>query len=280
MRVLPIVLAGSLVVACGPARTGGDDDGGDDDGTGGPDAAPDGPLLPPPGNAAVYAHSSGTLYRVNPETFQVSEVGAFDWGTVGFDSMTDIAIDKDGLMIGVSYDRVYRVDPDTAVTTLLSDNLQGSFNGLSFVPAGQVGLPEGPDVLVGSRNTDGKIFSIDPMTGAVTEVGDMGGDWVSSGDIVSVYGFGTVATVTTLGGAGDDVLARLAPGTFAATPIGGDTGYADLWGIGFWRNQVFGFAESGAFVLIDTATGAATPVETSAPRWWGAAVTTAAPIVD
>jgi hypothetical protein len=273
--LLPVV----FLIACGPSVGGGDDDGAADDDDDGP--TPDAYVPPPPGDsdAAVYAHSSSNLYRVDPDTFEVSEVGPFQWST-GFDSMTDIAIDKDGVMIGISYDKVYRVDADTAVATLLSDDLQGMFNGLSFVPAGQVGMPEGPDVLVGSRNTDGKIFSIDPNTGAVAEIGDMGGEWVSSGDIVSVYGFGTVATVTTSGGLGADVLARLEPGTFAATPIGAGTGYSDLWGIGFWKGKVFGFAEDGNFVLVDTTSGAASPVETSAPRWWGAAVTTAAPVVD
>jgi hypothetical protein len=28
--------------------------------------------------------------------------------------MTDIAIDKDGVMIGISFDNVYRIDPDPA----------------------------------------------------------------------------------------------------------------------------------------------------------------------
>jgi len=262
------------LAACGPSVQGGDDTGGDDGGDDAPDANPS---IGPAENAAVFAHSSDELYKVDPETFTVSLVAPFTWP--GFaDSMTDIAIDKDGLMIGISYTRVYRIDATTAACTLLSSNLQGMFNGLSFVPAGQVGFPEGPDVLVGSRNTDGKIFSIDPMTGAVTQVGDMGHGYVSSGDIVSVNGFGTVATVG--GTTGNDTLVRLAPVTFDATPIGSDTGYGDLWGIGFWEGQVFGFAESGQFVLVNTTTGVGAYQETSAPRWWGAAVTTSAPIVD
>jgi hypothetical protein len=269
-------ILGCALAACGPGVDSGDDGNGGD---GGADDSPDADRPDPPENSAVYAHSSSTLYRVDPVTFAVTEVGPFVWPT-GSDSMTDIAIDKDGLMIGISYGSVYRVDSGNASCTLLSNNLQGMFNGLSFVPAGQVGFPEGPDVLVGSRNTDGVIHSIDPDTGAVTPVGDMGGDWVSSGDIVSIHGFGTVATVTTGSGLGSDVLARLESGTFAATPIGTDTGYGDLWGVGFWGGDVFGFSEDGTFVIVNTTTGTATPVETSAPRWWGAAVTTAAPIVD
>lgn len=272
MRTISCALVLGLA-ACGPGVSNNDDTAGDDQGGDDIDAGFGGPAE----NAAVYAHSAAQLYRVDPDTFAVSLVAPFGWGS-GFDEMTDIAIDKDGVMIGISYDSVYRIDGDTAQTTLLSSNLQGMFNGLSFVPAGQVGFPEGPDVLVGSRNTDGKIFSIDRNTGAVAEVGDMGGTHVSSGDIVSIAGAGTFATVG--GTLGPDTLVRLAPGTFAATPIGSNTGYSDLWGIGFWKGKVFGFAESGQFVLVDTTTGVATPVETSAPRWWGAAVTTAAPIVE
>jgi hypothetical protein len=279
MRAL-IVIGILATAACGPSVHGDDDTGDDtgDDDAPGPDAGDPGE---PAANAAVFAHSESTLYRVDPETFEVTTVGNFVWPSGVFaDSMTDIAIDKDGLMIGISYSSVYRVDAGNAETTLLSNDLQGMFNGLSFVPAGQVGFPEGPDVLVGSRNTDGAVFSIDPMTGAVAQVGDMGGSWVSSGDIVSVSGFGTVATVTTAGSLGTDVLARLEPLTFTATPIGDDTGYVDLWGIAFWGDKVFGFAEDGHFVLVNTTTGVATPVETSAPRWWGAAVTTAAPVIN
>ncbi len=273
MRAISVLL---ILAACGPAVQGGDDTGGDDDA--GVDDSPDAdPNTVPAENAAVYAHSESELYRVDPDTFTVSLVAPFTWPGIP-DSMTDLAIDKDGLMIGISYTRVYQIDATTAVCTLLSSDLQGMFNGLSFVPAGQVGFPEGPDVLVGSRNTDGKIFSINPMTGAVVEVGDMGHGYTSSGDIVSVSGFGTVATV---GAAfGPDTLVRLAPVTFDATPIGTDTGYSDLWGIGFWKGKVFGFAESGQFVLVDTTTGAGVFQETSEPNWWGAAVTTAAPIVD
>ena len=102
------------------------------------------------------------------------------------------------------------------------------------------------------------------------------GGFVSSGDIVAVTGFGIVATVT---GSGGDVLVRLAPGTFAATPIGTGTGFSGLWGVGYWRDRVFGFSSTGAFVGIDTTTGAATMISTSSQSWWGAAVTTAAPII-
>lgn len=255
------------IAACGPAKQG----------TGNVDAQGSGSSIDAAGEtASVYAHTASALFRVDPDTFAVTRVGAFQWpSSVGSDSMTDLAVDKNGMMIGISYTRVFRVDPATAATTLLSDKLGGSFNGLSFVPAAQVGAT-GDDVLVASRNSDGKIFRIDPSTGAATQVGDMGHGYASSGDLVSVVGLGTVATVT---GPTSDVLVKLAPITFDATPIGTATGHAQLWGVGFWKDKVFGFSDDGSFVLIDDQTGVATPVSSSGEAWWGAAVTTVAPVI-
>jgi hypothetical protein len=170
---------------------------------------------------------------------------------------------------------VYRVDPTNAHTTLLTSSLAGSFNGLSFVPATQLGQT-GDDVLVGTRNTDGMVFRVDPMTGATTAVGNMGA-YTSSGDLVAVEGFGTVQTVT---GTTNDRLARLAPQTFAATPIGTDTGFGQIWGVAFWKNKIYGFTNGGAFILIDPTTGVATLVSNTGKSWYGAAVTTLAPVIQ
>ena len=228
-----------------------------------------------PGATAVYAHTASALYRIDPDALSITEVGAFQWpAAVGTDMMTDLAIDRHGVMIGISFGAVYRVDPMTAWTTLLSGNLSGQFNGLSFVPAAQVGAT-GDDVLIAARSDDGAIFRIDPATGAATQIGDMGHGYRSSGDIVSVVGLGTVATVT---GPTSDILVRLAPVTFDATPIGTATGASTLWGVGFWKDRVFAFGDDGSFVLIDEATGVATPISTSPLMWWGAAVTTLAPV--
>lgn len=266
-----------VLIACGPGtRDGGlgtnvDGGNGGDNGGGGGGGGGDGEAV------YVYAHTSSALYKVDPDTLQVSMVGNFNWGSVGSDQMTDIAIDKTGQMIGVSYSRVYRVDPDTANTTLLSNSLSGNFNGLSFVPAAMLG-ETGDDVLVGTQNSDGKVFRIDPMTGAATEVGNMGVGFSSSGDMVAVEGFGTVQTVP--GGGSGDRLARLAPQTFAATPVGNGTGFSQIWGIAFFKNKVYGFTNGGAFVLIDPNTGTATMVSNNGIQWWGAAVTTIAPVLQ
>lgn len=270
MRVLVFVL---VTAACGP-RAGGDDD---DDGTATDASVTNADRPEVQENAAVFAHTSSELYRVNPDTFAVTLVAPFTGDAAG-DSMTDIAIDSEGQMVGISYTTVYRIDSQTAVTQRAgTGTLPQMFNGLSFVPSILAFGIEGPDVLIGSRNADGKVFQINPQTGAQMQIGDMGAGWQSSGDIVAVRDFGIVAT--TGGTFGPDTLVRLAPTTFAATAIGSDTGWSDLWGVGFWRGKVFGFAEGGAFVTVDTTTGQATLVENSTRAWWGAAVTTAAPVI-
>lgn len=271
------VLVLALLAACGPEATIGDDDHtGVDAAPGtGPDADPNRPDAPPaPENAAVYAHSSSALYRVDPDDLQVALVANFDWSD-GIDSMTDIAIDKDGNMIGISFDSVYAVDKDTAATTRLAA-LQGQFNGLSFVAAG----PDPNDEILVGAALSGDVYQIDPMNGNSSLLGNYGNGLGSSGDLVYVRGFGTVATVTD--GGTNDKLARIDPGNgWAAEIIGtGDTGATSIWGLGFWENQVYGFTDTRQFLLIDTATGLGTPIESSDVNWWGAAVTTSAPVVD
>jgi hypothetical protein len=271
VRAMKLACALALVlVACGPAGRGADD-GGDDDG-GGVDAGngSDGGTV---GVTSVYAHTSDTLYRVDPDTLAITEVGDFGWSN-GSDDMTDIAIDKTGVMIGISFDSVYRVDPSTAVATRLSNGLTGMFNGLSFVPAAMLGQT-GDDVLVGTRNTDGAVFRIDPTTGAKTQIGDMGG-YSSSGDLVAVEGF-TLQTADN--GFSADRLVRLAPSTFAAAQIGSSIGFSEIWGVAYWKDKVFGFTNGGEFITIDPTTGVGTLVQSGGPAWWGAAVTTSAPVI-
>jgi len=264
--VLAFVLA-----ACGPSGRnpgGGDDQGHPDaDTSGGGDGSN-------PEVTYVYAHTSSELYKVDPDTLNITKVGNFVWSN-GTDTMTDIAIDKTGLMIGVSYTAVYRVDVTTAVATRLSTGLSGTFNGLSFVPAAMLGQT-GDDVLVGTRNADGIVFRIDPMTGGSTQIGNMGG-FSSSGDLVAVTNFGTVQTADN--GLSNDRLVRLAPQTFAASAVGADIGYSDIWGVAFWKNKIFGFTNAGQFVTIDPNTGVGTLVQANGPEWYGAAVTTSAPVI-
>ena len=263
----------ALCAACGPSSRGGGGGGGDDtavDADTGGGGGGDGSV----GVTYVFAHTASTLYKVDPDTLAITKVHDFVWSS-GSDSMTDIAIDKTGLMLGVSATTVYRIDATTAAATKLSGGLTGQFNGLSFVPAAMIGQT-GDDVLVGTRNADGIVFKINPMTGQATQIGNMGG-FSSSGDLVAVTNFGTVQTADN--GFSNDRLVRLAPSTFTASAVGTDIGYSDIYGVAFWKNKIFGFTAAGQFITIDPNTGVGTLVQSNGPAWWGAAVTTAAPVI-
>lgn len=268
-KFLAVAAIAALASACGPPVSSGDDDADDAPDARGADA------LDPAFFGKVYVHSYQKLYAVDPETLEVALIGTFGWPDgPSADMMTDIAVDKDGAITGISFGAVYAVDKDTAACTFLAPLSGGQFNGLSFLPEGAIDM-NSAEVLVAS-SIDGGLWQIDPATGAATVIGDYGGFVESSGDLVSVIGFGTVATVKS--GSTNDYLARIDDVTGAATMIG-TTGYPDIWGIGFWRNRIFGFVATNEFVLIDVDTGDATYVSTGPENWAGAGVTTTAPTV-
>lgn len=272
------------LVGCSHATPGGDDDVVDVP----PDAAdgdqPDSMVVD---HSRVYGHSGQFLYRLETSTHAVTQIGPFGAAT-GDQSITDIAIDKDDRMIGVTLDKIFEIDPETGTATFLADfEGPGNLTSLSFVPL-DLANPDGPERLVAATDQGG-VLEIDQASGATTPLGSYGtaaaGTIRSSGDIVAVAGFGIYATVTI----GDDLtapdyLAQINPQTWAATPLGTGTPYDRIFGIGFWRNKLYGFvdlnAQGGAIIELDRNTGAATPVNSGTVRWYGAGVTTDAPVID
>lgn len=229
-------------------------------------------------SAAVFAHSATDLYRIDPDTLAVQMVDAFTFdGTA--EHLTDIALDRAGNMVGISLDNVYAIDPETAQTTFLAPLADG-FTSLSFVPTDPQNV-NSPERLI-AATFDGQVFEINPDTGESTLIGDYGddrGDAIgSSGDIVSVHGFGTVATVD-IEGSDTDYLAWIDPVTFEATPIG-DTGRDKIFGLGFWKGVIYGFTDTGEFLSIDPSNGVTSMIEAGPIAWWGSGVTTTAPTVD
>ena len=175
--------------------------------------------LPPPGEEViytgepvVYAHSSDKLYKVDPSTLQVALIASFKWPGFLPDEMTDIALDRKGKMVGISYTVVYSVDPKTAVCTRLADLDNSGFNGLSYVASE---IADGKELLM-ATSSDGLVYEIDPTTGKSKQIGNYGG-----GDVVSVKGLGTFATVKQVPfSSGTDWLAKIDVLTGKATLVG------------------------------------------------------------
>jgi len=224
----------------------------------------------------VYAHTADSLYAIDPRSFTVTRVGDFIWPD-GPSQMTDLAINATGEAWGITFTSLYRVDLATARCTFVAPFAGAQFNGLSFIPGGEL---EPGEVLV-AANRNGAYVRVDPATGAIRQLGLYGADTGSSGDLVSVAGGGTFATIVDLNvGLGEEpveYLARIDPTNGRATRIG-PTGVSRTWGVGYWRSRVYGFTEGGAVVTLDITTGRATEVARNNVAWWGAAVTTIAPV--
>lgn len=288
-RSLSLALIPLALAACGPRFTGDDDD--DDpidaavtdariiDGQGGIDADE----TPP---SRVYAHSGQMLYRIDTDTNQAVAIGPFT--NLGTQSMTDIAVDRDERMIGVTLNKIFEIDEATGASTFLADFTGGNLTSLSFVPVNP-GNPDGAEMLVAATST-GSVIRIDVAgtTATATVIGDYGAragmDIVSSGDIVYVKGVGTIATVDVGATDGQDYLATIDPANgWAATVIGTGTGFDKIFGVAFWGGQIYGFTDGGAgmgsFIRLDRQTGAGTLIQAGAIRWYGAGVTTIAPLI-
>jgi hypothetical protein len=253
-------------------------------------AAPDASIdaAPAVDNSRVYAHSGAMLYRLNNLTLAAMPIGPLTG--IGTQNLLDLAIDKDDHFIGITRDTVYRIDPATGAATLvknLEQTAQG-FTSLSFAPA-DFDNPASPDILV-SANDQGQVFRID-LTGTqatATLIGSYGsaagGKIVSSGDLIAVRGFGIFATVD-IGTGTMDYLARIDPKTWKATPLGTGTGFDKIFGLGYWNGRIYGFvddgfpATTGRIIDIDPSTGRGLLISSASIRWFGAGVSTAAPIL-
>ena len=276
VRILPVL---ALVLACGPNRQspGGDDTGGDagsgsNPGSSGSDF----------GMSLVYAHTGDTLYRVDAMALTTVEVGPLTG--IGTESLTDLAVDKNENMVGITLDKLFSIDPTTGATTLIKDLSQSAngFTSLSYVPT-DLNDPNSDDILV-SANDQGAVYQIDPASGSATMIGSYGSDGsgnkiISSGDLIGVRNLGIYATVD-VGKQTGDYLAQIDPTTWKATPIGAGTGFSDIFGLGFWAGTVYGFTDKGQMITIDIHTGVGTMVGSGAQQWFGAGVTTDAPIIE
>jgi hypothetical protein len=282
-----ILLAISVLVACGP----------DDRDTGAADAPSQGDSghggdASPVDNSRVYAHSGGMLYRIDSVTLEALPIGPMS----GLDpsNLLDLAVDKDDKMVGITADNLYSVNPSTGATTLIAElpaNVK-RVTSLSYAPAPN---PANPDILV-CANNEGDVFQINiPSSGAptATKIGSYGtapgGKVVSSGDLIAVREFGYYATVN-VGTNPEDVLARLDPVTWKATLLPNASGYDNVFGLGFWNGIIYGFVDEGCesptcpagtgkMITLDTGTGVGSLSNAGSIRWFGAGVTTAAPIL-
>ena len=247
---------------------------------------PPSPPTPPAPDSKILAHSGNQLFEIDPAVLDATLIGNITGQ--GSRSITDIAVDKNGRILGITMNALYEISP-TGTATLISD-LTASAKGLtslSFVPTDINDITS--DEYLIAANDDGDVFSIDEATGTAALLGNygtLGGQTIgSSGDIVAIYNVGIFATVN-IGDDWqvDDYLVQLDPQTWEATLAPQDTGFDRIFGLGYWGGRFFGFVDGGAegtpagrLIEIDAATGTAEILFDSDVRWFGAGVTTVAP---
>lgn len=292
MRVLPLAGLGVLfgLTACSAAQdkteptlvadsgagdglgveVGEDSGPGPDDGSISLDGTPDGATtdLPP---AEVYAHSSDTLYKLDPDTKAVTVVGPFK----GCSGVVDIALDEKSNLYA-SAGGIYKVDKKTAVCTSVGG---GSFagNSLSFVPVGV--LDAGKEVMVTYNGA--QFYRVDVASGATTALGSLPSGYGSSGDIVSVKGGGTY--LSAYGPGCSDCLLEVNPKTGAMVKNWGSLGTGGVYGLAYWAGSVYAFDSGGRVWEVTFGASSITTKEIpiaskpSGLSFWGAGSTTAAP---
>jgi hypothetical protein len=282
MKVLYLPLLAVGLLACGPnGRDGQSPDASGTDGQSGTDASNT-------DTSRVYAHSGSTLYRIDTINLGTQQIGAMTG--LGSASMTDLAIDKADHMVGITLNKLYSIDQTTGTVALIKDLSQAAqgFTSLSYVPA-DLNDPNSADILV-SADGSGAVFQIDPTSGDATKIGSYGsvanGVVSSSGDLIGVRGLGIYATVD-IGSdrTANDYLAKIDPVSWKATPLGTGTGYNNIFGLGYWAGKIYGFVDdktnhTGKIITIDPNTGAGTEILSAAIEWYGAGVSTDAPVIE
>lgn len=244
-----------LISACGFA-TSTPNETGSDAATVVPDASGD--AAPPvdgkvePVNLPLYAASHQMLYTldVDAKTFQL--VGPIQ-------ESGSSPVDVDGLalygqsLIGISDGggALITIDRATAaITASVPLTPANSWGGLTVIPAG--GLEPNPVVLAGTQS-DGKLYRIDPTTGAVTQVGPFTGGYRFFTDLAWVHGAGLFATLTA-GNCTDVCFAKIDPLTGTAVAFRSNLG-TNLYGMSGYRDRLWAFNNAGPVLSVDRSDG-------------------------
>ena len=226
----------------------------------------------------VYAHTSDELYLFGVKgQLDVVLVGAFDFPADASDArMTDIAIDRYGVMWGIGFSDVFVIQPATAECWRMAA-LPREFNGLTLVPKGVLGT--NADALVGVDLEGGwwrleLVWAGDVAHVETTLLGSYGGDWLSSGDAFSIEGVGTFASADT-SGADADSLVVVDPATGQVTSVvAALAGYTQVWGLAGWSGRAYAFDASGDVLVLDLSDGKVIAKKKTGKAWWGAGVRT------
>jgi hypothetical protein len=164
----------------------------------------------------MHVHDSeGTLATVDVATGSVNLIGTMDV------VMTDIAFDPSGNLFGIDFTSLYSISTlDASLVKIGDHNIPGG-NALVFGSDG---------TLYSAGGTTTSLFTIDPLTGGSTNLGDMG--FPSAGDLA--FNEGDLYLASFSGGVSSGVagqLVRVDLGDVSASVLVGDFGVTNVFGV-------------------------------------------------
>lgn len=191
----------------------------------------------------LEAADDGTLYVVNSTTDQLftidqqtataNVVGSFGGGFVG---MQDLAFNSSGVLYGFedATNDLVTIDLNTGTATTVVRLPNTNLTGLAF---------DSSDNLYASDFIDGKLFEVNQITGALTEIGSFG---LSASHHLATLDFDASGTLYAADFGITDHLYTINTSTGAATSVG-PTGFGTVRGIVFANSSV---PEPSSFVLL------------------------------
>ncbi|AWV89608.1 putative metal-binding motif-containing protein [Bradymonas sediminis] len=208
---------------------------------------------------SFFAHSPTKLYLVDP--FKKTATYVTDVPT-----LSDIDTHPGGTLYGITFSDLYRFNaPQSTWERVGALNATGTPNGLAINNDGVAFLTSGD-----------KVFTVDLSTGNASALGTIGGGLRSSGDCVVNKDNSLFMTSPAPNfGAVNDVLVSISP-SGQGTRIGGDLGFADIYGLTAAWQRMFGLGGGGELVEINSGSGSATLIHRfDGIEWYGAASTPA-----
>jgi hypothetical protein len=220
-------------------------------------------------NEFVYPHTASEIYTFNVNDYEIELVGAPGIGT-----MTDLAIDRHGVMWVMTFTELWICHPQTA-ECWLRGSLPSSGNGLTFVPQGVLEPDRDSLVAIANSGAWGLVTENPGGQATVSPIGGYGPGYSSSGDAFSIVGVGTYAAVITP--QFEDAIVSVDPATGAVQSTLTTSAAANIWGLAGWQDAIYAFSSNGNVTLFDPLTGDASTIGSYPVSWYGAGVQTEIP---
>lgn len=219
-------------------------------------------------DCSFYAHSQSTLYRIDPFEPSIRRREATNAPTSDF---LDMDTHPNGDLWAIAGTDLYRLEEGTDAWQnegTVQMSFGANFNGMAIDRQGVAFLTAGNSLYKLDLNDTGG--TLEP-----TKVGDMGGDYRSSGDCVINKKGSLLMTSSNTTVSGPDILVSLDSANADAAEIG-ETDHDAIWGLTAAWGRLFGTTEAGELVVIETADGSSRTLETFDDKsFYGAASTPA-----